>query len=174
MPMAAPEWRCFYILLTFALHPTAGSENVVWYDKEAVSYTHLRGLRLGAEDYIIKPFEPVELLARVDVVLRRVGRDLSLIHISLLTGLDLHPYMHGIVLTRLVLNHYALIALFLLLVTAALYFPLRRRRRRLWERLLLAPASYLIAHIIIRCFSPETYAAARDFCLILLLALRCV
>ena len=35
----------------------------------------VRGLRLGAEDYIIKPFEPVELLARVDVVLRRVGRD---------------------------------------------------------------------------------------------------
>ena len=90
---------------------------------------------------------------------------------SLLTGLDLHPYMHGIVLPRLVLNHYALIALFLLLVAAALYFPLRRRRRRLWERLLLAPASYLIAHIIIRGFSPETYAAARDFCLILLLAM---
>lgn len=35
----------------------------------------VRGLRLGAEDYILKPFEPVELLARVDVVLRRVGRD---------------------------------------------------------------------------------------------------
>ena len=35
----------------------------------------VRGLRLGAEDYILKPFEPVELLARVDVVLRRAGRD---------------------------------------------------------------------------------------------------
>ncbi len=34
----------------------------------------VRGLRLGAEDYISKPFEPLELLARVDVVLRRRGR----------------------------------------------------------------------------------------------------
>ncbi len=31
----------------------------------------VRGLRLGAEDYIIKPFEIIELLARIDVVLRR-------------------------------------------------------------------------------------------------------
>lgn len=31
----------------------------------------VRGLRIGAEDYIVKPFEVLELLARVDVVLRR-------------------------------------------------------------------------------------------------------
>ena len=31
----------------------------------------VKGLRLGAEDYIVKPFETIELLARVDVVLRR-------------------------------------------------------------------------------------------------------
>ncbi len=34
----------------------------------------VRGLRLGAEDYISKPFEPLELLARIEVVLRRRGR----------------------------------------------------------------------------------------------------
>jgi DNA-binding response OmpR family regulator len=31
----------------------------------------VKGLRLGAEDYIVKPFAVTELLARVDVVLRR-------------------------------------------------------------------------------------------------------
>ena len=31
----------------------------------------VRGLRLGAEDYILKPFEPAELLARVENALRR-------------------------------------------------------------------------------------------------------
>lgn len=31
----------------------------------------VKGLKLGAEDYIVKPFEVVELLARIDVVLRR-------------------------------------------------------------------------------------------------------
>ena len=34
----------------------------------------VRGLRLGAEDYITKPFELMELLARVETVLRRCGK----------------------------------------------------------------------------------------------------
>ena len=38
--------------------------------KNAVN-DRVRGLRMGAEDYIVKPFEVLELLARVDAVLRR-------------------------------------------------------------------------------------------------------
>ena len=34
----------------------------------------VHGLHLGADDYIVKPFEPLELLARVESVLRRSGR----------------------------------------------------------------------------------------------------
>ncbi|MBQ3100072.1 MAG: response regulator transcription factor [Clostridia bacterium] len=34
----------------------------------------VRGLKLGAEDYIVKPFEAVELLARIEDVLRRAGK----------------------------------------------------------------------------------------------------
>ena len=43
----------------------------------------VRGLRMGAEDYIVKPFEVLELLARVDVVLqqdRRRHRDRRAAH----------------------------------------------------------------------------------------------
>ena len=32
----------------------------------------VRGLRLGADDYVVKPFSPTELVARVQAVLRRV------------------------------------------------------------------------------------------------------
>lgn len=34
----------------------------------------VKGLKIGAEDYIVKPFEIIELLARVEVVLRRYNK----------------------------------------------------------------------------------------------------
>ncbi len=34
----------------------------------------VRGLRMGAQDYMLKPFEPAELLARVENILRRTRR----------------------------------------------------------------------------------------------------
>lgn len=37
----------------------------------------VRGLRLGADDYLVKPFEIVELLARVETVLRRAGKAMT-------------------------------------------------------------------------------------------------
>ncbi len=42
----------------------------------------VRGLRMGAEDYIVKPFEVVELLARVEVVLRRYNKLATVIEIG--------------------------------------------------------------------------------------------
>lgn len=48
----------------------------------------VKGLKLGADDYITKPFESIELLARIEAVLRRCGKMEEVIK---LRHLDIFP-----------------------------------------------------------------------------------
>src|SRR5262245_47074727 len=51
----------------------------------------LRGLRLGADDHITNPFDMEELLARIQVVLRRLRPDIERLTLGRVT-IDFHTY----------------------------------------------------------------------------------
>lgn len=57
----------------------AGDTPVIMLTAKDNVYDKVKGLNMGAEDYIVKPFDMLELIARVNAVLRRQdrpGRDL--------------------------------------------------------------------------------------------------
>ena len=58
----------------FALFSRMGEIPVIFLTARGAVADRVKGLNLGAEDYIVKPFEMQELLARVNVVLRRAGK----------------------------------------------------------------------------------------------------
>ena len=47
------------------------SSAIILLTAKGVESDRVTGLRLGADDYVVKPFSPAELVARVDAVLRR-------------------------------------------------------------------------------------------------------
>ena len=76
--------RCDLVLLDVMLPQISGFElmaylaptgtPVIFLTAKGALADRVRGLRLGADDYIVKPFEPMELIARAEAVLRRSGR----------------------------------------------------------------------------------------------------
>jgi DNA-binding response OmpR family regulator len=58
----------------------------------------VQGLQLGGDDYLIKPFEPSELLARVEAVLRRRNSDLLSPSARITQGaITLEPVEHKVI-----------------------------------------------------------------------------
>ncbi|WP_280771462.1 response regulator transcription factor [Salipaludibacillus daqingensis] len=57
----------------------------------------VQGLQLGADDYIVKPFEPRELTARIESVLRRSQLQKTADQSFHLKGLDFYPNKYQII-----------------------------------------------------------------------------
>ena len=55
---------------------------VIFITAKADVKDRVKGLKLGAEDYIVKPFDVSELAARVEVVLRRYNKSSDILYIN--------------------------------------------------------------------------------------------
>ncbi|RUS45955.1 response regulator transcription factor [Cohnella sp. AR92] len=52
---------------------------VIFLTAKNTVFDKVNGLKLGADDYMVKPFEAIELLARIETVLRRYGKGESVL-----------------------------------------------------------------------------------------------
>jgi two-component system, OmpR family, phosphate regulon response regulator PhoB len=66
-----------------------GDLPVILISGQADTAERVLGLRLGADDFVSKPFSPVELVARVESVLRRSSRGVEATSIGAGTGLTI-------------------------------------------------------------------------------------
>lgn len=83
---------------------------VIYLTAKADVLSKVYGLRSGAEDYIVKPFEVLELLARIEKVLERTGRGRTEIFISdVVIDLKRHQVRKGGRLIRLKPMEYELL-----------------------------------------------------------------
>ena len=97
----------------------------------------VKGLRMGADDYIIKPFEIAELIARVEVVLRRYYKTDEIFQINGLyvncTSMKVQRDGQEIALTP---KEFELLCMFLRTPNVALY------REKIYERVWVGEMQY--------------------------------
>lgn len=112
------------VLLDVMLPDMDGFKVIEYIDKEETAVIFLtalqdvmdkvKGLKLGAEDYIVKPFETVELLARIEVVLRRKHKSNNTIHYGDITmNIDEHTVKKGDNYVSLTPKEFDILAFFL-------------------------------------------------------------
>ena len=112
------------VLLDVMLPDMDGFKIIEYIDKEETAVIFLtalqdvmdkvKGIKLGAEDYIVKPFETVELLARIEVVLRRKHKSNNTIHYGDITmNIDEHTVKKGDDYVSLTPKEFDILAFFL-------------------------------------------------------------
>lgn len=102
---------------------------VIFLTAKAHVNDRVKGLRLGAEDYIVKPFEIIELLARVETVLRRYHKTTQILQVYDVTVDTLSRIVKKKnIQVNLTVKEYDLLVLFLQNPNIALF------RDRIYER----------------------------------------
>jgi diguanylate cyclase (GGDEF)-like protein len=79
-----PRLDGFEVAQRLRKNPQTANTSIIMLTAKALSSDKVTGLQSGAEEYIIKPFDPIELLARVKGTLRRAK---EMRNLSPLTGL---------------------------------------------------------------------------------------
>ena len=87
---------------------------VIYMTAKTDSASEIKGLRDGAEDYIVKPFEAMELLARIEVVLRRFKKEANVPYYKdIVVDVDKHTVTQSGVVVDLTPKEFDVLVFFL-------------------------------------------------------------
>lgn len=106
----------------------------------------VKGLRMGAEDYIVKPFDILELIARIETVLRRYHKQDRYLRLdNILIDTEAHTVTRNGVEIELTLKEYELLSLFvrnrgIVLYRETIY-------ERVWNEMYLAGTRTVDLHV---------------------------
>jgi diguanylate cyclase (GGDEF)-like protein len=81
-----PRIDGFEVAQRLRKNPQTANASIIMLTAKALSADKVTGLQAGADDYIIKPFDPIELLARVKGTLRRAKEMRNLSPLTALPG----------------------------------------------------------------------------------------
>ena len=106
----------------------------------------VKGLKLGADDYLVKPFDVVELVARVEAVLRRYNKaDQRLVVGDVVVDLDAHRVKKAGRLVDLTNKEFGLLVLFMKNQNVALFRE--TLYEKIWEGEYFADSRTLDLHV---------------------------
>ena len=106
----------------------------------------VKGLKLGADDYLVKPFDVVELVALVEAVLRRYNKaDQRLVVGDVVVDLDAHRVKKAGRLVDLTNKEYGLLVLFMKNQNVALFRE--TLYEKVWEGEYFADSRTLDLHV---------------------------
>ena len=106
----------------------------------------VKGLKLGADDYLVKPFDVVELVARVEAVLRRYNKaDQRLIAGDVVVDVEAHRVKKAGRLVELTNKEFGLLVLFMKNQNVALFRE--TLYEKVWEGEYFADSRTLDLHV---------------------------
>jgi len=74
LDVGLPDTTGFEVLKQLRAHPDGRDVPVIFLTARSQEIDRVLGLELGADDYVVKPFSPREVVARVRAILRRDAR----------------------------------------------------------------------------------------------------
>lgn len=106
----------------------------------------IKGLKLGADDYIVKPFQVGELLARVEAVLRRYGKmKQKLVFENVEIDLESRTVRKDGIIVELTVKEFNLLVVLVENKNVALYRE--RLYEKVWGEMLMTDTRTLDSHI---------------------------